>query len=283
MIHDPTRNVTRSSDLGLESSVQSCRLGTCSFCRVARGGADEYAERIGRTPALDVRAGADQLLVMMDSFPIGHAGGHVLIVPRPHLISLAQFEDEATLAATIEETAAVMEAMFPDHWLLAFEHGPGELAGQRVKCGGCHVDHAHGHILVLPRTVDFLEVQEQVESALNQLNWQLDAQTHASSRPFLELGSITNGRPYLHLGTLGAESRALTYVHAENQAAVPSQLLRRIVSKVTGRSAPIHWNWKIALQQNHQARLEQYRCEATEFQRQFNRFAHSVPSAVLCS
>lgn len=256
--------------------VSVCKLTDCSFCRLARGGQDEFTERTGHSPILNNGVGRSELMVMMDSFPIGEHGGHVLIVPRRHMASLAQFQNQDMLQATLQETAELIQRLFPDHWLFTFEHGPGELAGNRVKCGGCHVDHAHGHILVLPRSISFEEIQEQVEDVLENLEWDLATQTDFPEQPMVGIAEFVQDKPYLQIGRWGDVTEAITYRQESGNQSIPSQLLRRIVSTVAGKSAPIHWNWKIALQQNLTERLDQYEQEALEFLNRFNSLADQV-------
>lgn len=252
---------------GSRSAGSTCKLTTCSFCALSRGRNDLFVEQYGSSPELTIPNICGDLMVMMDSFPIGHQGGHVLIVPRRHMTSLAQFTDASAIFDAMATTKQVLCSIFPDHWLFAFEHGPGELNGQPVKCGGCHVDHAHGHVLVLPREVDFESIRNLTERTLTELRWDLDAQTFESDSPFLGITNFVGAQPYLQIGVLhGEQDRVFTYRQESATQSIPSQLLRKIVSTVAGKESPIHWNWKIAVQRNISGRLTEYRNAAIGFQ-----------------
>ena len=69
----------------------TCRIQSCVLCDVQRGGHDNFTSMSGESPELSLSNLSPELTVMMDSFPIGELGGHLLIVPRKHCASLAQY------------------------------------------------------------------------------------------------------------------------------------------------------------------------------------------------
>jgi hypothetical protein len=241
---------------------------------------DLFMELHGEEPSLPIPGIPDSLTAMLCAFPLGHAGGHVLLTPKHHYPSLAQFPRQGALARATEAVAATLRRMFPGHWLFAFEHGPGSLANRPVKCGGCHVDHAHGHVLVLDPAVRFAEVRDLTEETLEGLGWGLATQAEEGDTPFVDLGRFCGEHPYLHIGRLGPRRQAVTYRQDTEAQSIPSQLLRRLVATAAGRPSPSYWNWKIALQHNLRPRLEEYGRAARGFKRAVEEFASkSAPPA----
>ena len=245
----------------------ACSLEECRFCGLQQGRDDLFAELHGETPRLAVPGTPDSLMAMLCAFPIGHSGGHLLIAPRRHYPSLAQFPWTDDLRTLVEAVTQILQQMFPQHWLFVFEHGPGAIENRPVKCGGCHVDHAHGHVLVLDTEVEFDEIRLLTEDTLAALGWNLGLQTRGSKAPFLDIKRFTGNHPYLHIGMLGPERTALTYKQESESQSIPSQLLRKLVATAAGKPQPSYWNWKIALQRNLQSRLQQYTDAALGFKR----------------
>lgn len=254
------------------ATSDACSLADCRFCGLEEGRRDLFWDLHGESPSLDLPGIPGSMMVLLCAFPIGHWGGHLLITPRRHYPSLAQFPRREDLRATVQATSQTVRRMFPGHWLLAFEHGPGAIDHRPVKCGGCHVDHAHGHVLVLDPTVDFEEVRQLTEATLRELGWDLRRQTSISTDPFLDIGQFTGEHPYLHLGMLAPRPVAFTYKQCSLSQSIPSQLLRRIVGEAAGRPQPSSWNWKIALEHGLHSRLRQYGDAALGFKRMVSQF-----------
>ncbi len=245
----------------------TCSADACSFCELSKGRDDLFVQLHGEPPHLAVPGVPDSLMAMLCAFPLGHQGGHLLLVPKGHYPSLARMRQQDDLALLRRSVTALLEAMFPQHWLFAFEHGTGALADRPIRCGGCHVDHAHGHVLVLDRAVRFDDLRAMTEEVLQGLGWDLPMQTHEGGDPFIHIGRFCGESPYLHIARLGKGQQALTYRQATPQQSIPSQLLRRLVATASGRPSPSYWNWKIALEHNLQRRLEQYGQAARSFKR----------------
>ena len=244
----------------------TCRIQSCVLCDVQRGGHDNFTSMSGESPELSLSNLSPELTVMMDSFPIGELGGHLLIVPRKHFASLAQYPDKKDLASVVDQTTRTLQEVFPDYWQFTFEHGPGEIDLQQVKCGGCHVDHAHGHIVLVDRSVSFEDIRDLVELTLEDLGWDLDEATLESAQPFVDMADFAGRLPYLQIGRIDDGQReAVTFRQTQADKAIPSQLLRKLVSKASGRPSTLAWNWKIALKQNIQQRLDRYRDEGVWF------------------
>jgi diadenosine tetraphosphate (Ap4A) HIT family hydrolase len=250
----------------------ACQLATCRFCGLKNGANDLFMELHGEAPHLAIPGIPGSMMVMLCAFPLGHRGGHLLITPKEHHPSLAQCPGQEALRQTAQTVAETLREMFPNHWLFAFEHGAGSIQDRPVKCGGCHVDHAHGHVLVLDRSIRFDEIRELTEATLDGLGWDVPSQAHATARPWNELAAVCGEYPYLQIGSLWPVRRSVIYQQISENQSIPSQLLRRLVATAAGRPNPSYWNWKIALQHNLRPRLEQYRDAALGFKRAVEEF-----------
>jgi len=258
-----------------------CPTPACRFCGLGIGDDDLFMELHGEVPFLPIPRVPASLMTMLCAFPLGHHGGHVLLAPRRHYLSLARFPRQDELAEAMSAVAGVLEAMFPMHWLFAFEHGPGELEHRPVKCGGCHVDHAHGHVLVLDSSIAFDDVRALAEETLEGLGWDLASQAHEQEAGLVNIGDRSGEQPYLHIARLGRHGEARTYRQEVAGQSIPSQLLRRLVATAAGRATPTYWNWKIALQHNLRGRLDEYKRAALGFKRELRAFlADGTPAAV---
>jgi hypothetical protein len=144
--------------------------------------------------------------------------------------------------------------------VFAFEHGTGALDGRAVKCGGCHVDHAHGHLLVLDEEVAFETIRDLTEEALLDLGWDLAAQAREGDDVFAGLGDFAGANPYLHVGAVTDRGRvSVTYRQVEGCEGIPSQLLRKLIATAAGRGQPTYWNWKVILEHRLEGRLREFR------------------------
>ena len=144
--------------------------------------------------------------------------GHLLVVPRSHVTSIAQLD-----ASELVDTLRLLDgaaARLAARWgaVGVFEHGVG--AG---CAGGCGVDHAHAH--VLPLGADELpRVLAAFEKAF----------PGSETRPLAEaLHAVGPDDTYALVGTSASVALAV-------RDEVPSQLLRRIVGVCIG-SSELDW------------------------------------------
>jgi hypothetical protein len=272
VLQAPARRTIRVAQPVSQATEEACRLDSCRFCGLRNGEDDLFVELHGERPTLPIPGVADSFLSMLCAFPLGHMGGHLLLAPKAHYTSLARLSPEDELRSTVDAVEKTLLGMFPNHWLFTFEHGPGALENRPIKCGGCHVDHAHGHVLVLDRSVAFEEIRALTEETLENLDWDLAVQSRESDRPFADLGSFCGDHPYLHIGALGADGVAFTYKQVSEGQSIPSQLLRKLVATAQGKPNPSHWNWKIALQHNLRDRLDRYGRDALGFKQALREF-----------
>ncbi len=245
------------TDSSARHNAVTCGLHDCRFCAIEHGGTDLCIDLYGEAPAVEIPGVPDSFHVLHCAFPLGYRGCHLLLTPKSHYRSLASCHDQSEVRRAVDATLHTLREMYPDHWFFIFEHGPGEIDQRAVKCGGCHVDHAHGHILAFSRDVEFEDILDMTESALEDLGWDLESQRAVTAEPFVNIGEFTGEKPYLHVGRItddGAE--AYTYQQVSAAAAIPSQLLRKLAAAADGHPEPTYWNWKIALQQKLADRIE---------------------------
>ncbi len=159
------------------------RHDTCCFCsEMARG---QLPENFASASGLHNRGIAESrhFMAIPSISPI--APGHVLIIPKSHLTSLAQ-----TPPSHRDEFVSFVEMLgerIKCQWgpTAFFEHGVGE-----CRTGGCGVDHAHLHILPMDQG-DFSNVLGRI----------LDDHALSPSRNLLDtLSELSSSRSYLVIG-----------------------------------------------------------------------------------
>lgn len=252
----------------LDAKVEGCWFvpgGGCPFCDPSRDG---FFARHGHGPELPFPGIPTGFRVLQDLFPINDA--HVFLVPRQHDVALAQC-DPNTLARAVTATYETLRYLFPERWLLGFEHGTGLINHEVVQSGGCHVDHAHGHLIALePASTSLDEVLELTESMLERLGWEVHRQRTVGSGLFAGLQRAA-GSPYLHIGGWrSGEVRACTYTQSAACQSVPSQLMRRVISECAGRPHAANWNWKLALESNDLGALSRFHDHAASLRARFS-------------
>jgi diadenosine tetraphosphate (Ap4A) HIT family hydrolase len=147
------------------------------------------------------------------------APGHVLLCPRHHVGSFAQVD--AALHAEYCEIKATLvarlRAMYEGE-ITIFEHGMAADRGRMV----CTVDHAHLHVVPLPRWLD----------AAAAISW---TTTFDGSLPALR--RLAGGQEYVSCETPDGVHRLMTA-----RSGIDSQLMRRIIATSLGHGD--RWNWR---------------------------------------
>lgn len=222
----------------------------CTFCTIPETKTTEvFSDMHGDVPhTLDVPGVPDTFTVLQDVVPIAESGGHVLLMPNLHRISLATVEDQAGIDTATEKIIVPIQEAFPANPILVFEHGPGFIEDKPIACGGCHMDHAHGHLLLLPEGQKLEPIQHNMEQVLSKNGWDnLEAQRRSSDQVFTGISETAGMSPYLQVGMINADNsrQSLTYVQKREAQQVPSQLLRKVVSEVVyQRPEPSYWHWR---------------------------------------
>jgi len=225
----------------------------CEFCLIPETrGTELFRQMYGVDQVLSIPSLPPSYTAMQDIVPIAEGGSHVLLLPnkvgRGHYISLALEEQQEDLVQARDTVVLALQTAFPDLPVFAFEHGPGFIDDEAVACGGCHLDHAHGHLLVLPGNADFHSIQRGMELKLERGGWNNPQDTSISTQGvFADLFPITGVYPYLQLGMIYPDNfvESYTYIQRSPSENVESQLLRSVIADVVyGQKNPGYWHWK---------------------------------------
>jgi len=151
--------------------------------------------------------------------------GWVLVVPRTHAYSTAEFdgEDRASFQALVERAKDVVASQWGPS--VVFEHG----SAGAGRLAGCGVDHAHVH--VVPIDLDLRESIFLLGDPFNRLEWEARSEPSGDDR--------RTDYIWLHDLTGGWIARA---------DVLPSQVVRRAIAKVIGVEI---WDWKADPQQSN--------------------------------
>lgn len=206
--------------------------------------------------------------ILQDVVPLAESGAHLMIMPNSHRISLATVDDQSELAAATNATISGLRKHFSEP-IFFFEHGPGFIEGEQIACGGCHMDHAHGHVLLLPAGTQLKPIQERAEQILYQSGWDdIPNKRVESTTVFTGNDKVAGLEPYIHMGLMtDDEAHAITYIQKFKNHAVESQLLRHVVSEVIYKHPESsYWHWRdVAEGLADHARLNQIQKEVIIF------------------
>src|SRR6266705_816467 len=153
------------------------RKGACDFCQAVETGRGTplFSELYGQDQIISVSHLPSSFTVLQDSVPLGIRGAHLLLIPKPifdgHDISLAVTHDQCALKEATDIVTLALQACFPEHPVFVFEHGAGFVDNEPIACGGCHLDHAHGHFLVLPQNTVVEKIIREIEKTLAVSGW----------------------------------------------------------------------------------------------------------------
>lgn len=179
---------------------------------------------------------------------------HLLVVSRTHFLSFAKvFSDiKGESEELIQRIVKKMQTLHQDKEIVLFEHGAGTIGNTVINCGGCGGnDHAHLHILPVPRTSNIEDKESIAHSVAENYQLNLYETTRATNLDFM---STTNGAPYLYLSATERDSGFLL-VQNIPEIIIPSQLLRKeIATKIFGYNAKdvTKWHWRDMLLFNPQ-------------------------------
>lgn len=187
----------------------------CCFCDELTSGTFEMGGQL--FPLLRRRIVMDRndFVVFPTLSPL--SAGHVLIIPKVHVTSLAQLSSSQRegLLEVYEHAVGRIGTIFGE--TLFFEHGVGS------GLGGCGVTHAHLHIIPASLSTTLSEVSAQ---------YQLEGPAG--------LGQVLNrfcpGSSYLLLG--GSPEKVFSV-----EAKIPSQFMRKLLARRKGLNS---WDWRLA-------------------------------------
>lgn len=237
----------------LESPQVELARNQCGFCIVPETkGTELFHDMYGIDQVLNIPQIPASYTAMQDIVPIAEEGAHILLIPnrvgKEHYISLALENNQNDLIRARTTVTEQLQRTFPDNPIFTFEHGAGFVGDEPVACGGCHMDHAHGHMTILPRGTTLAPIQKRAEETLTRAGWN-DAQRRvvATDDAFSDLFTVANINPYLHLGMIQPNGKRenFTYVQLQTSENVEAQLLRKIVSDVVyGEQESTYWHWR---------------------------------------
>ncbi|MEP7166363.1 MAG: hypothetical protein ABI758_00110 [Candidatus Woesebacteria bacterium] len=222
---------------------------TCSFCAIPElKTTPQYQELYGDQPhTLTIPGVSKEFTVLQDVVPVAEEGAHLLLMPNKHRISLATVEDQAGVQEAMVTIVDALRAFYPQNPIFTFEHGPGFVEGEQIACGGCHMDHAHGHMLVLPEGSTLESIRTKMEEDLSHTGWENPAARGVESEAiFTNIADITGMSPYVQIGMIdGDHMQSVTYAQHKTSENVESQLLRRIISQVVyDKPQRVDWHWR---------------------------------------
>lgn len=217
----------------------------CEFCELTQTGTTtRYRKRYGFDQQLKTFKTHPSFIIAHDNVSLGFEGAHLLLLPREHHLSLLAVPKRYEVDSRLNDIFVILHRLYPQHTLFIFEHGSGLLNGIVVDCGGCHQDHAHLHILVLPTHVNVNKILRRIRRELRNLKAK---QTTSEGQPFRSFSDLPNDpRPYLLLGSqVEYRVRSLeVWFQSNTSSIIPSQLVRKIISEVCKNPETQYWNWR---------------------------------------
>ena len=248
--------------------------GRCDFCIVQlTKTTDCYKKLYGDLPhTLSVPGISKNFTILQDFAPLGIYGGHILLLPNAHFISFATICDQIEAQQEVSNIINSLKKFFPRNPIFIFEHGPGFLNGEMIACGGCHVDHAHLHFLILPEHVRLEPIKQRFEEILTTTGWS-DALTRGQRSDHLlrNIDKITGVEPYLFIGMVHPNDTSVSYIYIpKNQKEqIESQVVRKIIADIVYHhpESP-YWHWRdICAGLSSEERLEELKRNQIAFRK----------------
>ncbi len=219
----------------------------CEFCQMPDSlGTKAFQALYQENQILNIPNFPKDFFVAQDVASIGVQGGHLLLIPRRHALSFAAIPSHLPSNEAVEDLAALLQNLYPSHSIFFFEHGAGFLNGQSIACGGCHIDHAHAHFVILPTEAEFTDIQSATIGELQRAGWDNITQLPVPTIPFVNLSSLVRTLPYLYAGMIRGDHRTASIIpQQKKEKPIESQLYRKIISTVIySRPDATFWNWR---------------------------------------
>lgn len=245
----------------------------CGFCKIPETQTTEYFRDLhGDLPhTLQIPNLPSGFSALQDVVPIAEKGGHIMLMPNSHHISLASIDSVENLKSASSAIEGALQQYFPENPIFVFEHGPGFIEGEPIACGGCHMDHAHGHYLLLPKGTALEPIRSNMETVLLENGWpEPQKESIPSNEIFTNIADVAGMSPYLHIGMIdrsSGERSSFTYIQRSTSFNVPSQLLRAVIAdQVYGQQDPTYWHWRdVHMGLTFQDREDEVRRDVVEF------------------
>jgi diadenosine tetraphosphate (Ap4A) HIT family hydrolase len=185
----------------------------------------DYSFLNGCKPLLDE---TENLILIPDIAPL--CEDHLLLITKPHIPSFAALPEiyQSESQAILQRTLARMKKFHPTAELFVFEHGVGYIEGQTIRCGACsRTDHAHLHLLPLPRTREHGVAEILAEQIAQDFPLKLKM---APPIPSLSLKTETGEYPYLLFWSSLDFDKTYLLVQDSLDYTIPSQVIRRLLA-----------------------------------------------------
>lgn len=222
----------------------------CTFCNGFKKMADGHEDAFfdGYPVLKDCKSlldKTDNLILIPDIAPL--VQDHLLLLTKTHIPSFAalpiEYLGEAELI--LRRVLMKMDEYHPDSEIIVFEHGVGLIEGQVVQCGTCNrTDHAHLHILPLPKTRDNGVAVILMEQIIK--GYSLTPRT-ANPIPSLSLKPQVGIFPYLLLWSSLDIRKTYLMIQYSLDISIPSQVIRKLLgleSLGLQESDSDLWDWR---------------------------------------
>lgn len=220
---------------------------TCEFCQMpSQAGTETFRALFQENQIIEPPNFLESFFVAQDVASLGIQGGHVLLIPRRHTLSFADTPDGLSSNKAAKDLTVLLQHLYPTHPIFFFEHGAGFIRGQAVACGGCHIDHAHAHFVVLPKDAKFMSIQNETIRELHRAGWDRIMQLPVPAKQFFNLVPFVHAMPYLYAGMItGDHHTAVIIPQRKEKGSIESQLYRRVLSAVIYKHPDAtFWNWR---------------------------------------
>ena len=117
--------------------------------------------------------------------------------------------------------------------------------------GGCHVDHAHLHVLLLPPGISFVDLKNVTTDYLAKIGWFEQNKDEQGIENIHNLQDVVEETPYLLLGRIDNQDlKMVVYRQDSLSVELESQLMRKIIATLSGHPESSWWHWRDVIDMN---------------------------------
>lgn len=211
-----------------------------------------FREMYGCEDAIEVEGVDENLLIVHDFYPVGWMGVHLIIFSQDDVVSMARLNKSklSEVVRSIDILSRKIELQYEGE-VVIFEHGAGDVDECAVGCGGCHVDHAHFHLLLLPPGITLTDLKTVTTSYLERIKWFSQNSSEENIRNSSKLCEFVGKMPYLLIGRGGNQDMELVVYRQDSLSVeLESQLMRKIIATLSGHSENSWWHWRDIVDMN---------------------------------
>ena len=179
-------------------------------------------------------------------------GVHLIIFSQDDVVSMARLNKSklSEVVRSIDILSRKIELQYEGE-VVIFEHGAGDVDECAVGCGGCHVDHAHFHLLLLPPGITLTDLKTVTTSYLERIKWFSQNSSEENIRNSSKLCEFVGKMPYLLIGRGGNQDMELVVYRQDSLSVeLESQLMRKIIATLSGHSENSWWHWRDIVDMN---------------------------------